>query len=76
MKRLSSILVLAVALLAACGEETRDGQLTLNGATPLRIADQSGKVVEFVAGPMKVEFAADSSRKFTVTVSQGKDKQA
>ena len=76
MKRLSSILCLVVVMLAACGEETRDGQLTLNGATPLKIADQSGKVVEFVAGPTKVEFSADSSRKFTVTVTQGQDKQA
>jgi hypothetical protein len=76
MKRLKSIMFLAVVLLAACGEETRDGQLTLAGSEPLRIADLSGKVVEFSAGPMKVEFAADKSRKFTVTLTQGQDKQA
>jgi len=76
MKRLTSILCLAVVLVAACGEETRDGMLTLAGSTPLRITDLSGKVVEFLAGPTKVEFAADGSRKFTVTVTQGQDKQA
>ncbi|MBI5211465.1 MAG: hypothetical protein HY927_15945 [Elusimicrobia bacterium] len=76
MKRISYVLGLAVVLLAACGEETRDGQLTLAGSAPLRIVDQSGKTVEFPAGPTKVEFSADRSRKFTVTVSQGKDKQA
>lgn len=76
MKRISYALGLAVVLLAACGEETRDGQLTLAGSAPLRIVDQSGKIVEFLAGPAKVEFSADRSRKFTVTVSQGKDKQA
>lgn len=76
MKRLPLILCLAAAVLAACGEETRDGQLTLTGSTPLRLVDQSGKTVEFGAGATKVVFSADSSRKFTVTVSQGKDKQA
>ncbi|MCX5796818.1 MAG: hypothetical protein NTY77_15090 [Elusimicrobia bacterium] len=76
MKRLSSILLLAVVMLAACGEETRDGLLTLAGSGPLKITDQSGKVVEFLAGPTKVVFSADNSRKFTVTVSQGQDKQA
>lgn len=75
-KRLPYILCLAAAVLAACGEETRNGELTLTGATPLRIVDQSGKTVEFGAGATQVEFAADRSRKFTVTVSQGKDKQA
>ena len=76
MKKISSILCLAVVLLAACGEETRNGLLTLAGSEPLRITDQSGKVVEFAAGPTKVVFSADKSRKFTVTVSQGQDKQA
>src|SRR5581483_6383757 len=76
MKRLPLILCLAAATLAACGEETRDGQLTLTGPTPVRLVDQSGRTVEFGAGATKVVFSADNSRKFTVTVSQGKDKQA
>ena len=71
MKR-SQILMIAGAafLLAACGEETRNGQLTLSGSTPLKIADQGGQIVEFYSGPLKVVFAADSSRKFTVNLEQ------
>ena len=67
---------LAVLLFAACGEETRDGQLSLTGSAPVRIVDEGGKTVEFAAGPTKVEIAPGSSNKFTVTVSQGKDKKA
>ncbi|MBI5239077.1 MAG: hypothetical protein HY926_01255 [Elusimicrobia bacterium] len=76
MRRMTSILCLAAALLAACGEETRNGQLTLAGSNPLKLADESGKVVEFLAGPTKVVFSAESSRRFKVSVSQGQDKQA
>ena len=60
----------AACLLAACGEETRDGQLTLSGSAPLKIADQGGQTVEFYSGPLKVEFGADSGRKFTVKLEQ------
>lgn len=67
--RLATLLA-AAALLAACGEETRDGQLTLSGSAPLRIADESGKTVEFYSGPLTVEFGADGSRKFTVKLEQ------
>ncbi|MDD5629668.1 MAG: hypothetical protein PHU21_11425, partial [Elusimicrobia bacterium] len=76
MKKLTSVLCLAAALIAGCGEETRDGQLTLAGSGPIKIVDQSGKVVEFLAGPTKIVFSADKARKFTVTISQGQDKQA
>lgn len=76
MKRLSYILCLSVVLVAACGEETRNGQLTLTGSAPLKLLDQSGKVVEFLAGPTEVTFAPEGSRKFKVTVKQGADKQA
>ncbi|MBI3554564.1 MAG: hypothetical protein HY077_18885 [Elusimicrobia bacterium] len=75
-KKTSFVLCLAALIMAACGEETRNGQLTLSGAAPVRLVDESGKTVEFVAGATKVQFAAGSSGKFTVTVSQGKDKQA
>lgn len=70
------ILSLTVLMLAACGEETRNGDLTLTGSAPVRIVDEGGKTVEFGAGPTQVTFSAGSSRKFTVTVSQGKDKTA
>lgn len=60
----------AIALLAACGEETRDGQLTLSGSQPVRIVDQGGSSVDFVSGPLKVQFGADSSRQFTVQLEQ------
>jgi hypothetical protein len=63
-------MIAAVALLAACGEETRDGQLTLSGTQPVKIIDQGGSAVEFVSGPLKVQFGADSSRKFTVQLEQ------
>ncbi len=76
MKSKRSILFLAAALLAACGEETRKGELILAGSNPVRIIDESGAVVEFFAGPTKVEFAAGRSNKFTVTVSQGDAKKA
>ncbi|HAH06312.1 MAG TPA: hypothetical protein DCM05_07255 [Elusimicrobia bacterium] len=76
MKRLPYIVFLGVFLLAACGEETRDGMLTLT-AGPLKLIDQGGAVVEFLAGPTKVHFAASNkTRKFTVTVSQGDAKKA
>ena len=68
-RRILPLLVLAV-LTAACGEEKRDGQLTLSGSAPVRIVDQSGAAVEFVSGPLKVEFGADSGRKFTVSLDQ------
>ncbi len=71
MKRRDLISILAAAtLLAACGEETRNGQLTLAGSSPLRIADEGGKTVEFFSGPLKVEFGADGSRKFNVKLEQ------
>lgn len=68
-QKLVPVLV-AAALLAACGEETRNGQLTLTGAQPVRIIDQGGSPVDFVGGPIKVVFSADSSRKFTVSLEQ------
>ena len=60
----------AIALLAACGEETRDGQLTLSGSQPVKIVDQGGSTVDFVTGPLKVQFGADSGHKFTVQLEQ------
>lgn len=60
----------AAALLVACGEETRNGQLTLSGSAPLKIADEGGQTVEFYSGPLKVEFGADGSRRFTVKLEQ------
>lgn len=71
MKRWGIMPVLAVALLAACGEETRNGRLELAGSAPVRIIDESGAGVEFVSGPLKVEFGANNSRKFTVVLEQG-----
>lgn len=65
------LLGMMVLIFAACDKETRDGILTLAGSTPVRIVDESGKTVEFFSGSTKVEFSAGSSRKFTVTVSQG-----
>lgn len=73
MNRRSTILTVACAIfMAACGEETRNGQLTLSGSAPVRIADQEGKTVEFFSGPLKVEFGASSGRKFTVKLEQDK----
>ncbi|MBI4422248.1 MAG: hypothetical protein HY554_00885 [Elusimicrobia bacterium] len=69
MKRSSLCLAFAAALVA-CGEETRNGQLTLAGSTPLRIADQDGSTVEFFTGPFKVEFGPDGSRKVNVKLEQ------
>jgi hypothetical protein len=56
--------------MAACVEESRNGQLTLSGSAPVRIASQDGKTVEFYSGPLKVEFGADSGRTFTVKLEQ------
>lgn len=70
IKRRFLPLLAAAALLAACGEETRNGQLTLTGSQPVRVVDQSGASVEFVAGPLKATFGAESSRKFTVELEQ------
>ncbi len=71
MNRRTMFLTVASAIfLAACGEETRTGQLTLAGSAPVRIASQDGKTVEFFAGPLKVEFGASSGRKFTVKLEQ------
>lgn len=70
MNRRGIMIVLAAVLMAACGEETRNGQLTLSGSAPLRIADKDGKTVDFYSGPLKVEFGADSGRKFTVKLEQ------
>lgn len=71
MKRRNILTIFAAAaLLAACGEETRNGQLTLSGSAPLKIADEGGQTVEFYGGPLKVEFGADGGRKFTVKVEQ------
>lgn len=69
MKRSRWCIALAAALVA-CGEETRNGQLTLAGSTPLRIADQDGRTVEFFTGPLKVEFGPDGSRKVKVRLEQ------
>lgn len=69
------LLGLMVLIFAGCEKETRNGELQLSGSTPVRIVDEGGKTVEFFSGPTKVEFSAGSSRKFTVTVSQG-DKKA
>ncbi|MBI4347770.1 MAG: hypothetical protein HY553_13015 [Elusimicrobia bacterium] len=69
MKRSRWCIALA-AVLVACGEETRNGQLTLAGSTPLRIADQDGRTVEFFTGPLKVEFGPDGSRKVSVKLEQ------
>ena len=60
----------AALLLAACGEETRDGQLTLSGSAPLKIADEGGQIVEFYSGPIKVEFGAEFGHKFNVKLEQ------
>lgn len=70
MKRSGILLVLAAALVA-CGEETRNGQLSLAGSAPLRIADQEGKTVDFYSGPLKVVFKAESRSKVTVQLEQG-----
>jgi len=71
MKKRSILPLLAAAvLLAACGEETRNGQLTLSGTQPVRIIDQGGSPVDFATGPLKVTFSADNSRKFTVELEQ------
>jgi hypothetical protein len=63
-------LLAAVVLLAACGEETRNGQLTLSGSQPVRVIDQGGAAVDFVSGPLKVTFGAESRSKFTVELEQ------
>jgi hypothetical protein len=70
-KKVPYVLCLAALILGACGEETRNGTLTLAGVNPVKIADKSGKTVEFYAGPAKVQFSGSSSGKFTVVVSQG-----
>ena len=58
-------------MMTACDHETRNGELTLSGSAPLRILDEGGKAVDFVGGAVKVEFAASSNRKFSVTMEQG-----
>lgn len=63
-------LLFAAVLLAACGEETRNGQLTLAGSQPVRVIDQSGAVMQFVTGPLKVTFGAESRSKFTAELEQ------
>lgn len=71
MKRGKILMALAAAaLMAACGEETRNGELTLSGSAPLRVADEGGATIEFYGGPLKVEFGADSGRRFTVKLEQ------
>lgn len=71
MNRKSLLIGLAAGILmTACVDETRKGQLVLSGAAPVRIIDESGKTVEFVNGAVKVEFSADSGRKFTVSMEQ------
>ena len=63
-------------LMLACDTETRNGELVLSGAAAVRIVDEGGKTVEFVTGPLKVEFGAGSDRKFSVTMSQGERRKA
>ena len=71
MNKWRIIPVLAAAvLMAACGEETRTGKLELSGSAPVRIADEGGQTVEFFSGPLKVEFGASGSRRFTVKLEQ------
>jgi hypothetical protein len=75
MKKKVLPVLAAVALMTACGEETRNGQLTLSGSQPVKIIDQeSKKAVEFLSGALKVEFSGDSGRKVTVKLEQGANK--
>lgn len=78
MKRniLSLTLVVAAAVLTSCNKETRDGELTLSGTAPVRFVSEGGKIVEFYAGPTKVELSAKSRDKITVSISQGDKKKA
>jgi|CXWL01.1.fsa_nt_gi hypothetical protein len=69
------ILTVAVLALTGCNKETREGQLTLSGTAPVRFVSEGGKLVEFYAGPTKVEFSANSRDKIAVVVSQ-QDKKA
>lgn len=72
MNRKNILLALTVGfMMTACDKETRKGELTLSGSAPVRIVDEGGSAVDFVAGPVKVEFAASSNRKFSVTMEQG-----
>lgn len=73
---LAGVVFSAVFVLLGCDNETRDGELVLSGATPVRIVDEGGKTVEFVSGPVKAEFSVERDHKFTVTMTQGENKQA
>jgi hypothetical protein len=74
MKKMNVLLLATVAAFAACNKESRDGQLTLAGSNPLRIADESGKTVEFVNGALKAAFEPGSKDKVTVSLEQAGQK--
>lgn len=73
MKKNKNVLLILAAgfLMLGCDHETRNGSLSLSGSSPVRIVDEGGKTVEFLSGPVKVDFSAGSSRKFTVEMEQG-----
>lgn len=70
MRKGGLLFVVAAAIaMTACNEETRNGQLTLAGSAPLRIAGQNG-TTEFYTGPLTVEFAPEGGRKVKVKLKQ------
>ena len=71
-----TLVVAAAAVLTSCNKETRNGELTLSGPAPVRFVSEGGKIVEFYAGPTKVELSGKSRDKITVEVSQGDKKKA
>lgn len=72
MNRRGIFLIFAAAVaMTACDEQVRNGQLTLDGSAPLRIADQAGGTVDFYSGPLKVEFSPEGGRTVGVKLEQG-----
>ena len=65
-KKMILLGIAACVLTLGCDSETREGKLTLSGSAPVRIVDEGGRTVEFVSGPVKVEFGAGSGNRFTV----------
>ena len=73
---LAAIIFPALLTFIGCDQETRNGELVLAGAVPVRIVDEGGKTVEFMNGPLTVTLDADSGRKFTVTLTQAEARKA